>query len=344
MSMPSSETRSRVSSSRTASGSAPQICSRAPRAAMDLGPGAQEHLQPLPGLLPAGEGDRVLAPRGIDGVGDEDAVRDDLVVAGKPARRRVARPLGDGDPLVDPAREEAPRRASPSFIQPRSPEAWWVATIGAVAIASTEMQVTGVIGSCRWSTSKRSRSSTRLIRKIARGLRMMFGSEPFAGTITERPIGITFAGGSPWRPTRGCRARVNCPGGSLPITSRTSCPRASSASAWSSACSTTAPQNDHENGTTMPIFTRGSLFTPRSRRGGRVPRSRRACASSASSKRSRNLLRTPARWVGRACSSRARPAAVSSALSPRRSSSQRVRSTEPGAARDGRRAASARSG
>ena len=39
--------------------------------------------------------------------------------------------------------------------------------------------------------------------------------------------------------------------------SRTSWPRASSASAWSSACSTTAPQNDHENGTTMPIFTAG---------------------------------------------------------------------------------------
>jgi hypothetical protein len=27
------------------------------------------------------------------------------------------------------------------------------------------------------------------------GLRMMFGSDPFAGTITERPIGITAGGG-----------------------------------------------------------------------------------------------------------------------------------------------------
>ena len=59
------------------------------------------------------------------------------------------------------------------------------------------MHVTGVIGSCRWRTSNSSRSSTRLIRTIALGLRMMFGNEPFAGTITERPIGITFAGGSP---------------------------------------------------------------------------------------------------------------------------------------------------
>ena len=40
----------------------------------------------------------------------------------------------------------------------------------------------------------------------------MFGSEPFAGTITERPIGITFGGGSPWRPTRGCSDARELPG------------------------------------------------------------------------------------------------------------------------------------
>ena len=83
----------------------------------------------------------------------------------------------------------------------------------------------------------------------------MFGSEPLAGTITERPTGSTFGGGFPCRPTRGCSARVNWPGGSLPMISRTSWPRSSSAAACSSACSTTAPQNDHENGTTIPIFT-----------------------------------------------------------------------------------------
>ena len=49
---------------------------------------------------------------------------------------------------------------------------------------------------------------------------MMFGSDPFAGTITERPIGITSGGGSPWRPSRGWSTRVKLPGGSLPITSR----------------------------------------------------------------------------------------------------------------------------
>ena len=30
-----------------------------------------------------------------------------------------------------------------------------------------------------------------------RGLSTMFGSEPFAGTITDRPTGITFGGGFP---------------------------------------------------------------------------------------------------------------------------------------------------
>ena len=135
-----------------------------------------------------------------------------------------------------------------------SPDAWKVATSGHFASASVATQGVGVIGSCRWSRSKRSVSSTRLIRKIERGLRMMFGSDPFAGTITERPIGITSGGGSPWRPSRGWRTRVKLPGGSLPITSRTSCPSLRSAAAWSSACSTTAPQNDHEYGTTIPTF------------------------------------------------------------------------------------------
>ena len=62
------------------------------------------------------------------------------------------------------------------------------------------------------------------MRKTDRGLRMMFGSEPFAGTITERPIGITSGGGGPSRPCRGCSARVNWPGGSLPMIVLTSQP------------------------------------------------------------------------------------------------------------------------
>jgi hypothetical protein len=39
---------------------------------------------------------------------------------------------------------------------------------------------------------------------------------------------------------------VNRPGGSWPMIVRVSTPSRCSASAYSSACSTTAPQNDHE--------------------------------------------------------------------------------------------------
>src|SRR6187397_981594 len=110
---------------------------------------------------------------------------------------------------------------------------------------------------------------------------MMFGSDPFAGTLTERPLGITSGGGSPWRPSRGWRTRVKLPGGSLPITSRTSWPSFRRAAAWSSACSTTAPQNDHEYGTTIPTFiahnyARLATFWPRhDRPSPRPARSRR---------------------------------------------------------------------
>ena len=152
-----------------------------------------------------------------------------------------------------------PHTCTPYFIQPSSPDAWKVATSGHRARMSAVRQIVGVIGSCRCSTSKRSRSSARTVLMYERGESTMFGSDPLAGTITERPTGITFAGGLPWRPTRGCSTRVNWPGGSFPITRRTSWPRSSSAAACSSACSTTAPQNDHENGTTIPIFTRRSL-------------------------------------------------------------------------------------
>ena len=96
-----------------------------------------------------------------------------------------------------------PQTIRPYFIQPRSPEAWNVATSGQRAWMSVVRQIVGVMGSWRWSTSKRSRSSARMTRKYERGESTMFGSEPFAGTMTERPTGITLGGGSPCRPTLG---------------------------------------------------------------------------------------------------------------------------------------------
>ena len=90
-----------------------------------------------------------------------------------------------------------PQSGPQYFIHPRSPDAWNVATIGQRARMSAVRQIVGVIGSCRWMTSKRSRSSARVMRKKERGESTMFGSEPFAGTMTERPTGITFGGGLP---------------------------------------------------------------------------------------------------------------------------------------------------
>src|SRR5580765_8749008 len=144
----------------------------------------------------------------------------------------------------------------PNRIQASLPAAWQVATSAHFASASVATQIAGVIGSWRWSTSKRSLASTLFSLNGTLGVRTRFGSEPFAGTITVRPSGITSGRGSPWRPWRGSSAPVNLPGGSLPMMIRTSIPRARSASAWSSACSRTAPQKDHENGTTMPTFMR----------------------------------------------------------------------------------------
>ena len=139
-----------------------------------------------------------------------------------------------------------PQTGVAARIHPSSPDAWWVETIGHRAIASTAMQIAGVIGSCRCRTSKRSRSRIRLIRATEDGLSTMFGRLPFAGTITERPTGRTSGGGRPCLPCRGWSALVKVPGGSWPMIDRVSIPSRPSASACSSACSSTAPQNDQE--------------------------------------------------------------------------------------------------
>src|SRR5438552_1139890 len=78
----------------------------------ELRPRAQQDLEPLPRLLPAGEDDPVLAAARLRLRWDQDAVRDDLVLAGKPAPLRLPRRLGDGDPVVEPVGEEAPGGSS----------------------------------------------------------------------------------------------------------------------------------------------------------------------------------------------------------------------------------------
>ena len=141
-----------------------------PRAgrAVDLRPGAQQHVQALPRLLPADEDDAVLAAAGI-GVrpGSTTPFGTISYSPGNQRGGRVARLLRDGDPVVDPVEQEAPGRHARASSSASRPDAWKVATTGQRASARAAMHGIGVIGSCRWRTSKRSRSSARRMRQIA---------------------------------------------------------------------------------------------------------------------------------------------------------------------------------
>ena len=60
--------------------------------------------------MPAGEDDAVLTPARLRLLGDEDAVRDQLVLATVVSSRSLPGLLGHGDPMVDPVRQEPPHR------------------------------------------------------------------------------------------------------------------------------------------------------------------------------------------------------------------------------------------
>src|SRR6476661_8475534 len=155
-----------------------------------------------------------------------------------------------------------PQRYRASGRHDVSPAAWKVATAGPCHRASAPGLSMGASGSCTWMRSKFSFASVRRSRGSAGGLITRFESAPLPGTITDRPSGITLGGGSPCRPVRGWRMRLNEPGGSFPIRRRVSIPSASRERACASAWSTTPPPNDHEYGTTIPTFTGPRLPPP----------------------------------------------------------------------------------
>ena len=221
MSSPSSDTSRRVRRSRTASGSAPATTRRAPVRRRISGQARSSTCRPFRGSCRPAK--TIVCSRSAGSACSGISTPFGTTSHGPPTHRSAeARACSETASFWSTRSMRNPQKCIPPRIQPSSPEAWWVATIGSRATARTLTQIAGVIGSWRCRTSNRSRSSTRLMRRNDRGLRTRFGSEPLAGTITERPTGITLAGGSPWRPTRGWSARVNCPGGSLPITSFTS--------------------------------------------------------------------------------------------------------------------------
>jgi hypothetical protein len=77
---------------------------------VDLRPRPQQDGHAFAWVVAADEHDPVLPTGGIGVRRDQHTVRDQLVVAGEPARSRFPRSFGDGDPDVDTVHEEAPDR------------------------------------------------------------------------------------------------------------------------------------------------------------------------------------------------------------------------------------------
>ena len=256
--MPSSETRSRERSRRTASGSAPTICRRAPVRSLICGHARSSTCSPLRGSWRPANVIVCSRPPGSACWGYEDAVGDHLPRPAEPPVGGGARLLGDGDALVDASLQEAPDR-HPGLHPAELPRGMMRGhDRAACATASVATQIAGVIGSCRCSTSNRSRSSTARTRKGDARAQADVRQRAVRGH-DHRAADRDHAGRRvPVPSDTGVECPGELPGGSLAMTTRTSCPRASSAEACSSACSTTAPQNDQENGTTMPIFTPGA--------------------------------------------------------------------------------------
>ena len=171
-------------------------------------------MQTLARLLTAREHDLVL-PRRRDPprAGSSTPFGMTSYSPGSQRRRRVARVRRDRDPVVQPIGEKPPRPACRAFIHPSVAVSRGTSRRpGTRASASAATQIAGVIGSCRWRTSNARARARAGSRRTDRGERTMFGSDPFAGTITERPTGITSGGGAPCRPSRGCSTRVKLPG------------------------------------------------------------------------------------------------------------------------------------
>ena len=154
-SIPSSGTRRRDRRSRTASGSAPAIRSRAPVRRRISGQARSRTCEPLARLLPAGEDDVMLTAARVGLRGDEDAVRNDLVLARQPPLRRLRAPARRRRCDGRSARRGSPRPAWRARIQPRSPARVVGRRRSAPSQnASAAMHGVGVIGSCRWRRSK----------------------------------------------------------------------------------------------------------------------------------------------------------------------------------------------
>ncbi len=304
--MPSSETCRRVRSSRTASGSEPQICSRAPVRRRISGQARSSTCSPLRVSCRPANVTVCSRSDGIDGVGDEHAVRDDLIVAREPAGRGVTCPLGDGDPHVDPAREKAPgrhRELHPAEL-PRS-----------------VMRRHDRCGGHREHRDTGHRCHRLVQVEHIEALPFEHAPDPEDRPRAEDDVRQRAVR----RHDHGAPDRDHVGGGdAVPTDPRVE--RTRELPGWVIAhhqaylvsarlqrfglelgmLDDGAPERPRERHHDADLHA-WSLFTPRSRRGARAPRSRRMRVARSSSKWSRKRLCTPARCVGRACWSRSVP-------------------------------------
>ena len=179
---------------RAAAGTAAGRCrsaAAARRFAVDLGPGPQQGRQAFARVVPADEDD--VVGRGLPGsasVGDQHAVRDDAVVAGMPARGGLAPPSARPRSARRSGRSGSPRSAGrrAASRDRRARATWRRSGSGRTRAWRRRSRAS----SARAGGGRRiaRRRSARRMRAIERGESTMFGSEPFAGTTTERPTGM----------------------------------------------------------------------------------------------------------------------------------------------------------
>ena len=164
--MPSSATRSRVSTRRTASGSAPTRRSRAPVRRWISGHARSSTCIPFRGSCLPMKTMRCSRSAGSASGGTSTPFG---TTSYSPGSQRAADSRACSDTAIRlsmrAAEQVAPRLYRPYFSQRSSPLAWNVATVGPLHNATAATPIAGVIGSCTWMTSKRSRSKIRLMRR-----------------------------------------------------------------------------------------------------------------------------------------------------------------------------------
>ncbi len=175
----------------TESGSAPTTRSRAPVASATAGQARNSTARPFRGSCRPMNTTCGRRPAGSAAGGMTTPFG--MTSTGSPRNRRAVSAARSDTAILWSIRSvRTPKNAfATGYQRIASPELCEVVTSGASARVSAYAETSGANGSWTWMTSKRSRSKARAMRRIDCGVMTMFESDPFAGTMTERPMGIT---------------------------------------------------------------------------------------------------------------------------------------------------------